>query len=67
MERSLVGTTLIIPSSWLSEVGDGAVLSSAAVVGFSRKPISFANGNAVGPGPLAFVTSVSGTDPLNTT
>merc|ERR1719159_612623 len=66
VEGFFAGAFLIIPlsRSWPGEVGDGAVLTSAAIVGFSGMPVAFAHGHAVGPRPFALMSSVSSADPL---
>ena len=66
MKGSFDGAFLVIPHSrsCLGEVGDGAVLTSAAIVRFSGMPVAFDDGTTSGPRPFALVSRVSSADPL---
>ena len=48
--------SLIVPFAGLSEVDHGAVLTSAAIVGFAGKPGGLGHRTTVGPSPTTLVT-----------
>ena len=66
MEWKLGGAFLIIPGTGSPEVGDGAVLPSAAVVGFALVPVALGGLDfvAVVPGPFALMSGIRRTNPL---
>ena len=47
---------LVVPAAGIDEVGDGAVLLPAPIVGIVPLPERLGNGRSVGPGPFSFVT-----------
>ena len=64
MKRLLKATGLIIPHAGLPKIDKGAILTTTTIVRFTRVPMgACSDGGSVGPGPLALVTFVSGSNP----
>jgi len=66
MKRTFQRASLIIPQAGLPEVNNSAILTTATIVRFARPPRGACPGcrDSVAPGPLALMTLVSGSNPL---
>jgi len=64
MKRMFCRAGFISPKAGLPPINNGTILTTTIIVWFARVPMFLCNGRSVGPGPLALMTMVSGSNPL---